>query len=452
MKPILSKSTFIYGCQCPKRLYLHKYHSELTNPEDEQQQAIFKRGTDVGELAQQLFPGGVNAQGNEAWHSQVTVNRTQKLLPVYAVIYEAAFMFEGVLCAVDILVRKGKKYYAYEVKSTNSAKSQHVLDAALQYYVLKGCGLDIADFNIIHFNRDYIKVGPIEHHKLFAETSVLEQVIAQQLFVHEKVVALKHILQLKRVPSIAMGDQCNSPYPCNFSDYCSSLIPTVSEEPEVNNDIFFDIPSLKSFVKGIIYPLYFFDFETVMYGVPEYDFTSPYQQIPFQYSLHIQKSRRSHLTHTHFLGDGMQDPRLQLCEQLVRDLGTIGTILVWSKPFEKGCLEKLARDFPEYAFQIEQIINRLEDLMIPFKQKMVTSDAFYNSSSIKNVLPVMVPELSYQNLEIKEGGMASFMYGQLRELNEMNQLKVRQNLLEYCHLDTLAMVKIWEKLMEKIQS
>jgi hypothetical protein len=158
------------------------------------------------------------------------------------------------------------------------------------------------------------------------------------------------------------------------------------------------------------------------------------------------------LTHTHFLGDGIQDPRLQLCEQLVRDLGTIGTILVWSKPFEKGCLEKLARDFPEYAFQIEQIINRLEDLMIPFKQKMVTSDAFYNSSSIKNVLPVMVPELSYQNLEIKEGGMASFMYGQLRELNEMNQLKVRQNLLEYCHLDTLAMVKIWEKLMEKIQS
>lgn len=450
MKPILSKSTFIYGCQCPKRLYLHKFHPELTNPEDEQQQAIFKRGTDVGEFAQQLFPGGVNAQGDEEWHSQKTVQRTQKLLPVYQVIYEAAFIHQGVLCAVDILVRKGTKYFAYEVKSTNRVKPQHVVDAALQYHVLKGCGLNVIDFGIIHLNKEYVRIGPLEIQKLFSETSILDQILEQQKFIDDKIAELKNVLQMRRVPKVEMGNHCVQPYPCNFSMYCASLITTKVEDPVVNTSIFFDKPALKQFVEQVTYPLHFFDFETVMYGVPEYDYTSPYQQLPFQYSLHIKRSKQAKTAHMDFLGDGLHDPRKQLCEKMIQDLGTKGTILVWYKPFEKGCLEKLAKDFPEFASPIQNIIDRLEDLMVPFKQQVVYSDAFNGSASIKNVLPIMVPELSYQNLDIQEGGTASYMYGQLREMDFANQEIVRQQLKEYCHLDTLAMVKIWERLLAEL--
>ncbi|MDP3928858.1 MAG: hypothetical protein Q8R57_07530 [Bacteroidota bacterium] len=141
MRPLLSKSTYMYGLQCHKRFYLNRFHKELANPMDEQSQAVFQSGTDAGVLAQQLFPNGVNAQGEELWISPNTVENTAKLLNEIEVIYEAAFMFNGVICAVDILVKKGDAFYAFEVKSTNGIKAQHIEDAALQYYVLSNCGL-----------------------------------------------------------------------------------------------------------------------------------------------------------------------------------------------------------------------------------------------------------------------------------------------------------------------
>lgn len=131
MRPILSKTTYMYGLQCTKRLYMNKFHKKLAKEEDEITQSIFQTGTDVGELAQQLFPNGVNAQGNEEFHSDITVLKTAELLLTNNIIYEAAFIHNEVICAVDILVKKGDEYYAYEVKSTTKVKPQHIEDAAL---------------------------------------------------------------------------------------------------------------------------------------------------------------------------------------------------------------------------------------------------------------------------------------------------------------------------------
>lgn len=448
MRPLLSKSTYMYGLQCHKKFYLNKFHKDFANSEDEQTQAIFQRGTDVGELAQQLFPGGVNAQGDEEWHSDITAQRTAELLPDHDIIYEAAFIYNEVICAVDILVRRNNKYYAFEVKSTNDVREQHIEDAALQYYVLSNCKLQIADFSIVHFDREYVRVGEINVNNLFKAVSVLEKVELKQEFIGKNIADFKKLLKLKEIPEKEMGKHCNKPYPCNFSEYCLSLIPPSLEvEPELDPTIHIDREAWNKFAEGFQYPLYFFDFETVMYGVPEFDFSRPYQQIPFQYSLHVSNVASAEAGHTEYLGDGNTDPRPDLIKKLIQDLGTSGSIITWNISFERGVLARLAIDFPEYEDKLTAIISRLVDLMPPFRpNRIVYSEAFGGSYSIKNVLPVVVPELSYGDLTIQEGGTASFQYGQMQFLEPEAREQLRKDLLDYCHLDTLAMVRIWERM------
>ncbi|OYU95792.1 MAG: hypothetical protein CFE21_11685 [Bacteroidetes bacterium B1(2017)] len=455
MRPLLSKTTYLYGMQCHKRFYLNRYHKNLANPEEEQAQAIFQTGTDVGLLAQHLFPGGINAQGEDKWHGEASVKRTQEYLKTHSIIYEAAFLFNGVICAVDILVRNGNAFYAYEVKSTNSVKEQHIEDAALQYYVLSNCGLNLQDFSILHFNKEYVRVGEIDIAQLFTASSVMAVVEAKQAFIPKNIADFKKLMYLKNIPIVEMGPQCNKPYACNFSDYCSSLIASqynsAIEEVETrieNRETRINRKEWESFTAGFEYPLFFFDFETIMYAVPEFNFSRPYQQIPFQYSLHILLQPHAKLLHTSYLGNGVADPRPDLLEQMIRELGTSGSIITWNMSFEKGILAKLAIDFPEYQEELLAIHNRIVDLMTPFRpsQAIVQSAAFNGSYSIKNILPVLVPELSYTSLNIQEGGTASFRYGQMGAMGEEEREQTRADLLEYCCLDTLAMVRIWEAI------
>ena len=448
MRPILSKTTYMYGLQCIKRLYMNKFHKTLANDEDEITQSIFQTGTDVGELAQQLFPNGVNAQGNEEFHSSITVLKTAELLLNNNIIYEAAFIYNEVICAVDILVKKGDEYYACEVKSTTKVKPQHIEDAALQYYVLKNCGLKIADFSIVHFDSSYVKIGEINIDKLFKATSVLEEVGDKQNAIETNIEAMKLLLQQNEIPIKDMGKQCYTPYDCNFSKYCKSLLPTI-EEIEVipDNSILVENDLWNDFTSGIQYPLYYFDFETIMYGIPVFDYSRPFQQIPFQYSLHVQNEQGGNTLHFEFLGNGNDDPRETLIKQLIIELGSIGSVFVWNVTFEKNVLKKLAIDFPQYTVEINAIIDRLVDLMPPFRpNKTVFSQAFNGSYSIKKVLPVVVPELSYNDLIIQEGGTASFKYGQMNDLNEAEKDKLRIDLLDYCKRDTFAMVRIFDNI------
>lgn len=454
MRPLLSKTTYMYGMQCHKRFYLNRFHKNLANPEDEQSQAIFQTGTDIGLLAQDLFPGGVNAQGTEEWHGEVTVKRTAELLNQVDIIYEAAFMFNGVLCAVDILVRHGNTYYAFEVKATNGVKPQHIEDAALQYYVLSNNGLNLGDFSILHLNREYVRIGDLNLAELFKPTSVLSEVLEKQTFIPKNIADFKKLIYLKNIPDIEMGAHCNQPYACNFTNYCGSLLPNQEEETELslNAEIKVNAPAWRSFGANFIYPLFFLDFETIMYGVPEFNFSRPYQNIPFQYSLHVLVNEQAQLLHKSYLGDGVADPRPDLIIQMIRDLGSSGTILTWNMGFEKGVIAKLAMDYPEYEEDLMNIHGRIVDLMTPFRpsQAVVYSEAFEGSYSIKKVLPVLVPELGYHQLNIQEGGTASFMYGQMASMPEEAREQLRNDLLAYCHLDTLAMVKIWQRVEERV--
>lgn len=441
----LSKSTFMYGCQCPKRLYLHKYHKALANPVDEGQEALMDTGTHAGLLARELFPGGKDASPPDAFQYAQAARDTQIYLATHQVIYEATFIHNGIMCAVDILVKRGKAWHAFEVKATNSVKPQHITDAALQYAVITGSGLPLADISIVHLNKNYTRIGDIDVQQLFTMQSVLEEVLQEQEFIHTQAESQLKLLQQKNIPDIIPGEQCDKPYTCNFTNYCYSQYPELieEEEPATDTTVHVDREAVQEYLNQLQYPLYFFDFETVRYAVPHYQYTKPWQQVPFQYSLHMLPTPDAPLQHSAFLGDGHTDPREALLQQLLNDIGTQGTILSYFVPFERTRLKELAEFAPHHAAAIDQLLPRMLDLMTPF-QKGWIQHPLAATNSIKDVLPALIPELSYTNLHIQDGGMASYRYATIPQLPPSEAEQVRGHLLEYCALDTMAMVKIYE--------
>jgi len=443
MNHILSKSTFMYGQQCPKRLFLHKFAPELRNPTTEAQQAIFASGTNAGILAQDLFPGGVNAEPETPYEFHVSVQKTKEFIEAgHTVIYEAAFNYEGVLCAIDLLVKGEDGWYAYEVKSTNGVKDPHVRDAALQYYVMSNCGLEIKDIAVVHFNNTYVRRGEIDVQGLFQKSSVHDRVLHLQDLISEKAKELKELVMNRIEPEIAPGPHCKEPYECDFTKHCWKNV--VPPPPKNHGEEKINVEALAVFMNSLSYPLYFFDFETVAYGVPEYDESRPYQAVPFQFSLHVIDHPGAPVRHVEFLGNGIDDPREALIHTMIEHMGTSGSVLVWYKPFEFGKIRQLAIDFPQYAPELTAIQGRLVDLMVPFKRGHYRHPEMQGSSSIKKVLPVLIPELSYDDLNIGEGGTASLTYAQLPNMDPETREQKIKDLLEYCKQDTWAMVRIWE--------
>lgn len=431
----------MYGCQCPKRLWLHKYKPALRDEMDEEQQAIFQRGTDVGKLAEDLFPGGVDARPKDTFSYQQSVADTARYIAEgRKVIYEAAFQYEGLLCAVDILVQRRGKWYAYEVKSSTKVKPEHLPDAAFQYYVITHAGLALADFSIVHLNNQYIRNGSLDINKLFSPESVLEQIEPLQDNIHSQALALKAMLQNKTdAPVIDVGDHCNKPYACDFQGFCFEGIDVEEPdygEPNINRE------AIAEFLGQIEYPIYHMDFETWMTAVPEYDGHWSYRQICFQYSVHVERVPSVEAEHYEYLAEGKHSSSKDFIERLLSVLGTAGTILAYNKTFEANCLKDLMDEYPQYSEAIENVLDRLVDLMAPFR-KNFRLPAMQGSYSIKYVLPALVPELSYSQLTIGNGGDASAAFYNLSNTTDETIINnTRKALLEYCKMDTLAMVRV----------
>jgi hypothetical protein len=208
-----------------------------------------------------------------------------------------------------------------------------------------------------------------------------------------------------------------------------------------------DLNNIQLFLADLLYPLYFMDFETFQTAVPLYDGAKPYQQIPFQYSIHYKEYQTAPLKHFEFLAETSGDPRIPFIEKLLNDINGKGDIIVYNKAFEITRLKELARDFPKYSKQINLLISRIKDLMLPFQKRFYYKPEMKGSHSIKNVLPALVPSLNYSGLNISEGSMASLSFEQLLYEDDLFRVnEIRKDLLEYCKLDTLAMVKILEVL------
>lgn len=481
-KHTLSKSTFMAGCQCPKRLHLHKYRPDLRNPVDERVQFIKDSGTLVGILAQQIFPGGVDASPKDTYSYQESVVKTQELIAQgETIIYEAVFQHQGVLCAIDMLVKEGAAWHAYEVKGSAGVKPQHVEDAAFQYYVMSNSNILLDDISIVHLDNQYIRNGELDVQQLFKKQSILKEVVELQSSVQRKIDQLKHTLTQPE-PVTDIGPHCFTPYKCDFTNHCFAHLPKVDSIFDLgyqtavwklyaagylhldhipkdyklsshlalqvaqyhSGETFINREAVQKFLSGIQYPVYFLDFETVWPGVPEFDNTRPFQQIPFQFSLHVQRSANDPAEHYEFLGDGKTDPRKALMDNMLAHLGTEGTILCYNTTFEKTRIKELAVLFPQQAHRLLNLITRMADLMQPFQKQWFYHPEFKGSYSIKNVLPVLCPDLRYDTLTIREGDTASKVYTQLNMQDEDTAALQREHLLAYCKMDTLAMVRVLE--------
>ena len=489
-KSRLSKSTFIRGLQCEKSLYLYKHHYRLKDPTPSSLQAVFDQGTNIGVLAQQLFPEGADASPENHFKMVESVGKTLDFINQgESIIYEATFLYNDVLAALDILVKDEKGWKAYEVKSSTKVSETYIKDAAIQFYTITNSGIDLKDISIVHINNQYTKDGELDIHQLFTIESVYDQVLEFLPRISNEVRRLKNVIESPETPNVDIGNHCSEPYDCDFKGTCWKHIPDYSifnisrlnkdkkfdlynqgivtldqidlsqtdlnpnqvlqVQSEVNGTSHIDIEEIRNFTNGLNYPLYFLDFETIGPAVPKYNGSRPYQQLVFQYSLHIQKISNSEIIHREYLADPSQDPRIGFIEQLIKDCGTSGDIIVYNIGFERGKINDLIEVFPRYSNELGSIVNRLKDLMIPFQQKWYYTPEMNGSYSIKYVLPSLVPELSYNDLEIKEGGTASNTFLSMVNGTFVGDVKeIRNQLIEYCELDTYAMVKILEKLLQ----
>ncbi len=484
---VLSKSTFMSGMQCEKKLFLGKYHRNLRDDISAAQQAIFSQGTSVGELACQLFPGGVDCTPESYYDFQKAVVKTQECIDAgETIIYEAAFQFDGVLAAMDMLVKTNDGWRAYEVKSSTSVSDTYRMDGTLQYYVITNSGIPLKDISIVYINNQYVKNGEIDVHQLFTIESIKEAVQERLANIPIDIARFKKLLSDKIEPEIEIGTHCSTPYGCDFKGHCWKHVPkysvfdikyakgidwklynegylTTKEIPDdyklnerhqiqVSGDktgeSIINKKNIRSFLDQLNYPLYHLDFETFGSAVPVYDNSRPYQQLVFQYSLHKQETIDSEYEHFEFLAEtNNKDPRPDLIKQMIKDCETNGDILTYNIGFERGKINDLAKQFPEFAEPLHKLIDRLKDLMLPFQQKWYYTPDMQGSYSIKKVLPALVPELNYNELKIQEGNTASNTFAQMAQGNFIGDVtQTRKELLEYCKMDTWAMVKILERL------
>lgn len=492
-----SKSKYTLHCQCPKITWLKKNKPEAETI-DSATLANFTKGNEVGDIAMGLFGDYTEVTSYKDDGSldiaQMIDKTTKCIANNVENICEASFSYNGLYCAVDILHKNNDNYEIYEVKSTTHPhKFEYVLDVSYQKYVLEHCGIKVGKIHIVTINNDYVRHGELDVKQLFKITDISKEVNDEIVNVERNLSTAEQILTLTDEPQIDISCSCNSPRACSFWNYCSRKIPTpsvfdiyrmsfnkavelyydgiVSYEDIVNKGIYLgeiqnrqirhdicelddeiNIDGIKGFLKELTYPLYFLDFETMQLVIPQFDGTRPYMQIPFQYSLHYIEQENGELHHKEFLAESGVDPRRAIAESLVENIPNNVCVLAYYKSVECGILQKLADAFPDLRNHLMAIQYNVKDLLDPFRKGFYYNKAMGGSFSIKSVLPAMFPndpELNYHNLdEVHNGTEAMTIFPQIASMPKDKQIIARNNLLKYCELDTLAMVKIWQRLVE----
>lgn len=489
--PRLSKSKFVSGLQCLKRLYLEVYRPQLATPPDAGLQAILDMGTEVGALARRRFPGGALVRAGHR-QREAALSETARLIddPAVPAIFEGAFLHEGVLIRADILERiQGAAGVApgwrlIEVKSSTKVKDVHLNDLAIQTHVLLGAGLSLSATCLLHINTGYVyEQGDVDLSRLFTLQDLTDTVAARRVAVPDQLAMMQKMLLQGEPPAIEPGAHCQSPYECQFWNHCTADKParwifhlpgstrTVNELVAQGITVIDDIPEttplslaqrrvkentewisahLAGVLRSVHYPVHHVDFETVMLAVPRFPLTRPYQAIPMQWSNHIQQESGD-LIHHEFLHDAASEPRKRWAEALIESLGERGSICVYSA-YERAVMEQLAEAFPEFRTAFRLIIKRLWDLF-PVIRDHYYHPGFHGSFSIKSVLPALVPTLGYEDLVIREGGQAASEYYRMIfvETDWIEQASIKEALLRYCARDTLAMVELRRVLKEKAE-
>ena len=460
---------------------------------DEATQHRFDEGHRVGELAKSLFPDGINI---EELITAENDKKSRDMIKKRKPLFEAGFIHKNGKCyaRADILVPAGKnknEWDIYEVKSATAVKEEYLEDISFQRYCYESAGLKIGKCFVIHINNQYVRSGEIEPKEFFVQAEVTEEVNELMPEVPEKIKKLFEIIDLKECPEFKRGEEYHEDSfgvhendkfwqenpACDILDLYRGgrkalelfnagilEIKDLSEEHKLSDkqkiqyacskhkNHHIDHDELNSFIEKLKYPFYFLDFESYNTAIPLYNGLKPYQQIPFQFSLHVIEKQGVKSKHYSFIADGADDPRPKFIEELKKVLGTKGSIVVYNQSFEQTVLKKLAEYLPLHQKWVDSIIERMIDLLIPFRDFSYYHPNQKGSASIKAVLPVLTG-VTYEDFEIANGSDASLSYLYITHGSYEDEKataeeikKVRADLDMYCGQDTEGMVMILEKL------
>ena len=488
----LSKSDFLKYQTCPAYLWAWKNKREVVptdiSPDTERR---IEQGVEVEAYARQLFPDGILVEDK----LEAAKEQTDKLIEQKAkTIFQATVITnDGLLAMADILQYEDGGWNLYEVKSTTKIKKEHLMDSTFQLVAFEAAGYKINSVNLIYLNKDYIRHGKIEPKKLFIVEDITEslQGLKPDVVAMTKD-AINFITKTEEPRTCSCRYKTKSNHCPTFS-YFNQDIPEYSiynltriSEKKVNSlvdmEVFHlhDIPEdfeltdkqqnqvtahkigkplidkdrIKEELATLKFPLYFLDYESCATAVPLFEGTWPYQQVCFQYSLHIQREPGGKLEHYEHLSQKKNGhPIPCLLEQMKKDIGPTGNIIVWNKGFEMGRNKEMAKSYPEYKDFLLQVNDRVYDLMEIFSKQMHVHPDYLGSVSIKHVLPVLAPDLSYKVLDdIQNGTLATLRWYESIEtpMAESRREKIYANLLKYCELDTLAMCRIYDYLLATI--
>jgi len=478
MNKLLTKSKYLQGLQCSKLLWIAVNDKTRFPKPDAAQQQIFDTGTEVGVLATTLFDGikvpEVSFMGN--------IFATKKLLTAKKTLFEAGFLVDNLFSRADILVPVEDSWDIIEVKSSTSVKDVNIHDVSFQKLVYEKAGLKIRKCFLMFINNEYVRQGDLDVNQLFVREDITSQVDEFSVEIEERIEKMFSIINSDE-PVVSIGVYCSDPYVCALKDECWKFLPsnnvfclsrggkkswllfdlgineikdipadfklTSKQEIQHRNEVFIDKGKIKDFISKLVYPIYYFDFETINPCIPLYDGMKPYQRLPFQYSLHIQQEDGS-IEHKSFLANP-GDCRSDILKSMKENLGSVGTILTWNQSFEIGVIKELIAFDNSYSSFGASIIERIDDLIIPFRNFFYYNPLQQGSASLKKVLPVF-SSLSYKDLEIGNGADAScsFMKIVTGSVSADEVDRIRAALEKYCELDTFAEVEILKELMKLV--
>ena len=476
----VTNSKYLSRLQCHKRLWYEKNHPERASAISKSQQRIIDQSIEVSVLARDKFPGGTLIDSSVLEESlKQTEDAMQRGVP-YIIV--PTFIFDGIWVRCDVLQKDLKSWRIIKVTASTEVKAEHLHELAAQKYVLTEQGVSVSSTQLMRINRECVYP---DLSNLFVFEDVTDRVDPLMDNVPSDIETFKTILEGDVEPVVSIGKQCDVPHNCPFKHHCWEFVPEPSiftipglrwdkkiwliesgvfsledlpadfaltqnqrayVDMVLNNQPEIDAEAVRNELSELEYPIHFFDFETLNPAVPRFEGLSPYDHFPFQYSCHILQSDGS-ITHHEYLHTDTTDPRLPLVESLLDHISDAGSVMVYGASFERKRLEELAQYFPEYSGALLSVVSRLWDQLLIIRNHY-KHPGFGGSNSLKNVLPILVPSLSYQNLDVREGDDAQAVWelminttGDIDKGNMINQLK------EYCMMDTLAMVEIHKILL-----
>lgn len=489
MSSPISKSAFMKAEQCLKHFYLYKNHPNLRDKISREKQFIFKRGTDVGIFAQQLFPGGIDVTAGEKRNQDQFALKTKELIEQgVTTIYEATFIHEDLLVMVDILQKRDDKWIAYEVKSSLKITETYVKDACFQYYVIKNCLPNLTGFNLLTLNSNYVLEGKLEIEKLFKTTSIMKDAVKNLSYFSHKTQQAKLTLDQNKIPNIKVGPHCFQPYDCDFLGLCwknigdSSSVFSIGklskaaifefynnniqriEDIDINkiankeiqiqvkavkeNKEQFNTEQIQQFISGVKEPYCSLDIEVWMSAIPYYDGTKSFQQIPFLFSMISEED--GELKNYSYFKPIEEDLRKNFLERILAETKKFNTILMYDKSLEETVLNQLAELYPDYRNDIAELKTKIVDLAEPIKKGNYYHPDMKGNFTLKSVAPLVNQEAGFDSLDIQSGITAMYMYESLLEQNAIESEDVKQQLIDYCEMDALITYQLLSFFNSKI--